>query len=93
MHPSILRRLRKTYEYGVCVSILLIQGTDRDLSEKLGGDTQVATKLQAKLLALSLLNNLIGHGLRHLGVRVEDHREHGTTTGLRPEVADVPEHF
>lgn len=32
--------------------------------------------------ALSLLNDLIGHSLRHLSIGVKDHREHRTTAGL-----------
>ena len=65
----------------------------RDLSRVICGEAGPATDQEAKLLALSLLNDLIGHGLRHLSIGVEGHREHCATAGLRPEITNVPEHL
>src|SRR5690606_19274086 len=45
-----------------------------------------------RLLALALLDDLVGDGLGDLGVAVELHRVHGTARGLRAQVADVAEH-
>src|SRR5690554_3379502 len=45
------------------------------------------------LLALVLLNNLVGNSLRDFGITVERHRVHGTSGGLRPQVAHVAEHL
>lgn len=65
----------------------------RDLSRVICGGTGPATDQGTVLLALSLLNDLIGHGLRHLSIGVEGHREHCATAGLRPQVTNVPEHL
>src|SRR5215210_8630741 len=45
------------------------------------------------LLAADLLDDLVRDVRRHLGVRVELHRVRRLTGGLRPEVANVPEHL
>src|SRR6187431_520069 len=45
------------------------------------------------LFALVLLDDLVGHGARNLGVAVELHRVDRAARGLRAQVADVAEHL
>src|SRR6476469_6130270 len=54
-----------------------------------GGDTWPPTGL----LAADLLDDLVGDALGDLGVRVELHRVRRLTGGLRPQIANVPEHL
>src|SRR5215217_473828 len=46
-----------------------------------------------RLLAANLLDDLVGDARRDLGVRVELHRVRRLAGGLRPQVANVPEHL
>src|SRR6476646_10142793 len=45
------------------------------------------------LLAANLLDDLVGDVRGNLGVRVELHRVRRLTRGLRPQIANVPEHL
>src|SRR5690242_21061652 len=46
-----------------------------------------------RLLAASLLDDLVGDVRGNLGVRVELHRVRSLARGLGPQVANVPEHL
>src|SRR5687768_1061169 len=50
-------------------------------------------RIRARLLAADLLDDLVGDVRGNLGVRVELHRVRRLTGGLRPQVANVPEHL
>src|SRR5690606_25341092 len=50
-----------------------------------------ATRPACGLLALALLDDLVGHSLRDLRVAVERHRVDRTTRGLRAQVTDIAE--